>query len=51
MRGCVEGIDGLLAIIKLPSLKEYRNYPGAYFSAGHYVTYGLNCQGVCDNNS
>jgi hypothetical protein len=50
MRGCVGAIDGMLAVIKRPNLKECGFNPGAYFS-GHYMTHGLNIQGVCDCDS
>ena len=50
MRGCVGAIDGMLALIKRPTMSESGFNPGAYFS-GHYMTYGLNVQGVSDSNS
>ena len=50
MRGCVGAIDGLLAVTIRPSLSESGGNPGAYFS-GHYITFGLNVQAVCNHDS
>ena len=46
--GTVGPIDGLFIKTKAPSRKEVGNVR-SYFS-GHYESYGLNCQAVCDSN-
>jgi len=48
MQGCVGALDGLLARIKCPGVKESEGYPRAYHS-GHYNDYGLNVQAICDS--
>ena len=45
--GCVGAIDGLLVVIKCPSMKDSNNYPSSYYS-GHYSWHGLNIQAICD---
>ena len=50
MRGCVGAIDGFLATINRPTIVESGNNPGSFFS-GHYMTYGINVQAVCDADS
>ena len=47
IRGCVGCIDGFLATTKRPTMKESNNSPRAFYS-GHYNTFGLNIQAVCD---
>ena len=46
MNGCVGALDGYLMRITAPSFAECGNV-GAYFS-GHYCTYGVNVQAMCD---
>ena len=46
MHGCIGVIDGWLCPIKAPSVDECGNV-NAFFS-GHYQTYGLNVQAVCN---
>jgi hypothetical protein len=46
MDGCVGALDGYLTRITAPSNTECGNV-GAYFS-GHYCTYGVNVQAMCD---
>jgi hypothetical protein len=46
MDGCVGALDGYLMRITAPSHSECGNV-GAYFS-GHYCTYGVNIQAMCD---
>jgi len=46
MDGCVGALDGYHMRITAPSHRECGNV-SAYFS-GHYCTYGLNVQAVCD---
>ena len=43
--GCVGAIDGLLVVIKCPSMKDSENNPSSYYS-GHYCCHGLNIQAV-----
>ena len=45
--GCIGPIDGLLVVIKCPSMKDSENNPSSYYS-GHYCYNGLNIQAVCD---
>ena len=45
--GCIGAIDGFLAKIKCPTMKECNMNPKSYYS-GHYSTHGLNVQAVCD---
>ena len=45
--GCVGAIDGLLFVIKCPSMKDSNNNPSSYYS-GHYCCHGLNIQAICD---
>ena len=46
-KGCVACLDGYLHQIKVPSSSETGNVK-AYFP-GHYKTYGINVQAVCDH--
>jgi hypothetical protein len=46
MDGCIGALDGYLMRITAPSHRECGNV-SAYFS-GHYCTYGVNIQAVCD---
>jgi len=46
MDGCIGALDGYLMRITAPSHRECDNV-SAYFS-GHYCTYGVNVQAVCD---
>ena len=46
MMGCVGALDGYLQKINAPWFSEVANQR-AYFS-GHYESFGLNCQAVCD---
>jgi hypothetical protein len=46
MNGCVGSLDGYLLRITAPSFAKCRNVT-AYFS-GHYCTYGINVQAMCD---
>jgi len=46
MNGCVGALDGYLLRITAPSFAECQNV-AAYFS-GHYCTYGVNVQAMCD---
>jgi hypothetical protein len=46
MDGCVGALDVYLMRITAPSITECGNV-GAYFS-GHYCTYGVNIQAMCD---
>ena len=50
IRGCVGAIDGFLATISRPTLRDCGNNPGAFYS-GHYMTYGINVQAICDVES
>ena len=45
--GCVGAMDGLLVVIKYPSMKDSNNNPSSYYS-GHYCYHGLNIQAICD---
>ena len=45
---CLGVKDGLLQQINCPSVEECDGNQEGYFS-GHYQTYGLNCQGMCDS--
>ena len=46
MKGCAGALDGYLQFIICPQHNEVGNVK-AYYS-GHYETFGLNCQAVCD---
>jgi hypothetical protein len=48
MRGTIGAIDGFFQPTKCPTLKECERNPRVYFS-GHYVSYGVNCQAICDS--
>ena len=45
--GCVGAIDGLLVVIKCPSMKDSNNNPSSYYS-GQYCCHALNIQAICD---
>ena len=47
--GCVGAMDGLLVVIKCPSMKDSNNNPSSYYS-GHYCCHGLNIQTICDDS-
>ena len=46
---CVGAIDGLLVVIKCPSMKASDNNPSSYYS-GHYCCHGLNVQAIYDSS-
>ena len=48
--GCVGTIDGLLVVIRCPSMKASDNNPSSYYN-GHYCCHGLNVQAICDSSS
>jgi hypothetical protein len=48
LKGCVGALDGFFQPTICPKLKESEGYPRAYYS-GHYQSYGLNCQAMCDS--
>jgi hypothetical protein len=48
VQGCVGYINGFLAIIKRPTMKDCSGQPTSYYSSGHYGVQGLNMQAVCD---
>jgi hypothetical protein len=48
MWACVRAIDGLLVIIKYPSVNESNGNPRSYHSS-HYNANGLNVQAICDS--
>ena len=45
---CLGVKDGLLQPINCPNSRDCNGNQDGYFS-GHYQTYGLNCQGICDS--
>ena len=45
--GCVGAMDGLLVVVKCPSMKDSNNNPSSYYS-GHYCCHGLDIQAICD---
>ena len=45
---CLGVLDGMLQPIHCPSISDCNGNQDGYFS-GHYQTYGLNCQGMCDS--
>ena len=45
--GCVGAINGVLVVIKCPSMKASDNNPSS-FNSGHYCCHGLNVQAFCD---
>ena len=45
---CLGVKDGLLQQINCPSVDDCNGNQDGYFS-GHYQTYGVNCQGMCDS--
>ena len=47
--GCVGAIDGFFQETTCPTKKESGGNVTSFFS-GHYESYGLNCQAVCDSN-
>jgi hypothetical protein len=48
--GCVGAIDGWLCTIRVPSKKAVAGTAQLYYS-GHYYTYGINVQAMCDGDS
>ena len=46
MNGCVGALDGFFQKCNAPSKKEISNVISFY--SGHYESYGLNCQALCD---
>ena len=46
---CIGAIDGYLQPISKPRKKDCDGFRQAYWS-GHYMSYGLNVQAVCDSN-
>jgi hypothetical protein len=47
LKGCVGAIDGFFQPTICPTLKQSDGFPRSYYS-GHYQSYGLNCQAMCD---
>ena len=47
MNGCVGALDGFFQKCNAPSKKEVSNVISFY--SGHYESYGLNCQALCDS--
>jgi hypothetical protein len=47
LKGCVGAIDRFFQPTICPTIKESEGFPPAYYS-GHYQSYGLNCQTMCD---
>jgi DDE superfamily endonuclease len=47
--GCVGAVDGWLACVRVPTKKEEKHT--TMFYSGHYKTYGINVQAMCDGNS
>jgi hypothetical protein len=47
VKGCVGAIDEFFQPAICPTRKESEGFPRAYYS-GHYQSYGLNCQAMCD---
>jgi hypothetical protein len=45
--GCIGAIDGLIVVVKCPSMKDSSNNPSSYYS-GHYCCHGFNVQAICD---
>jgi DDE superfamily endonuclease len=45
--GCIGAFDGLLIVVKSPSMKDSSNNPSSYYS-GHYCCHVLNVQAICD---
>jgi hypothetical protein len=48
-RGCICAIDGFLQTFSKPSKMDCDDFPQAYWS-GHYMSYRLNFQAVCNSN-
>lgn len=46
MQGCIGAIDGFLLKIIAPPAKQVGNVSSYY--SGHYCTYGINVQAICD---
>ena len=44
---CCGALDGFFQSTKQPTREEAMGNPKAFFS-GHYLSYGLNCQALCD---
>jgi len=49
LTGCIDCIDGWLCTIRAPSPTEVPDVSA--FSSGHYLTYGINVQAICDASS
>jgi DDE superfamily endonuclease len=45
--GCIGAFDGLLVVVKCPSMKDSDNNHSSYYS-GHYCCHGLNVQAIFD---
>ena len=48
MRGTAGAMDGFFQPMKCPNLAECEGNLQVYFS-GHYMSYGVNCQVICDS--
>jgi hypothetical protein len=48
LKGCVGALDGFFQPTMCPTVKESCGFPRSYYS-GHYQSYGLNCQAMCDS--
>ncbi len=48
LKGCVGALDGFFQPTICPTTKESDGFPRAYYS-GHYQSYGLNCQAMCNS--
>jgi hypothetical protein len=48
LKGCVGALDGFFQPTICPTVKESYGFPRSYYS-GHYQSYGLNCQAMCDS--
>jgi hypothetical protein len=48
LKGCVGALDGFFQPTICPSLLESMGFPRSYYS-GHYNSYGINCQAMCDS--
>ena len=47
LNGCVGALDGFFQETKAPTKDEVGNVISFY--SGHYESYGINCQGMCDS--
>jgi hypothetical protein len=48
LTGCCGAINGFFQSTACPMVKESNGFPRSYFS-GHYQSYSLNCQAICDS--